>query len=62
VLISGGIAARFIPELRALTPEIGNIPMLSFIDGLASIDITKPHIERLLTMSRMPPKVNHIRR
>ena len=35
-------------ELRALTPEIGNIPMLSFIDGLASIDITKPHIERVI--------------
>jgi pyruvate/2-oxoacid:ferredoxin oxidoreductase alpha subunit len=35
-------------ELRALTPEIGNMPMLSFIDGLANIDITKPHIERVI--------------
>ncbi len=35
-------------ELRALTPEIGTMPMLSFIDGLANIDITKPHIERVI--------------
>ena len=35
-------------ELRALTPEIGKMPMLSFIDGLANIDITKPHIERVI--------------
>ena len=35
-------------ELRALTPEIGKIPMMSFIDGLANIDITKPHIERVI--------------
>jgi pyruvate/2-oxoacid:ferredoxin oxidoreductase alpha subunit len=35
-------------ELRALTPEIGTMPMLSFIDGLANIDITKPHIERVV--------------
>ena len=34
-------------ELRALTPEIGNIPMLSYIDGLANLDITIPHIERV---------------
>jgi pyruvate/2-oxoacid:ferredoxin oxidoreductase alpha subunit len=35
-------------ELRSLTPEIGNVPMMSFIDGLANIDITKPHIERAI--------------
>ena len=35
-------------ELRALTPEIGKIPMMSFIDGLANIDITTPHIERVI--------------
>jgi pyruvate/2-oxoacid:ferredoxin oxidoreductase alpha subunit len=35
-------------ELRALYPEIGPMPILSFIDGLASIDITKPHIERVI--------------
>ena len=35
-------------ELRALTPEIGIIPMLSYIDGLANLDITVPHIERVV--------------
>jgi pyruvate/2-oxoacid:ferredoxin oxidoreductase alpha subunit len=35
-------------ELRALTPEIGIIPMLSYIDGLANLDITLPHIERVV--------------
>jgi pyruvate/2-oxoacid:ferredoxin oxidoreductase alpha subunit len=35
-------------ELRALTPEIGKMPILSFIDVLANIDITKPHIERVI--------------
>jgi pyruvate/2-oxoacid:ferredoxin oxidoreductase alpha subunit len=35
-------------ELRALSPEIGKMPMLSFIDGLANIDITRPHIERVI--------------
>jgi pyruvate/2-oxoacid:ferredoxin oxidoreductase alpha subunit len=31
-------------EVRALTPEIGVLPLLSFIDGLANMDITKEHI------------------
>ena len=35
-------------EVRALTPGIGVVPMLSFIDGLANMDITKPHIERMV--------------
>jgi pyruvate/2-oxoacid:ferredoxin oxidoreductase alpha subunit len=35
-------------ELRALAPEIGIIPMLSYIDGLANLDITLPHIERVV--------------
>ncbi|MCR4393859.1 MAG: hypothetical protein NUV31_05745 [Dehalococcoidales bacterium] len=35
-------------EIRALTPEIGKIPLLSFIDGLANMDITKPNIERMI--------------
>jgi pyruvate/2-oxoacid:ferredoxin oxidoreductase alpha subunit len=35
-------------EIRALTPEIGTVPLLSFIDGLANMDITKPHIERVV--------------
>ncbi|MBN1176438.1 MAG: hypothetical protein JXA51_02025 [Dehalococcoidales bacterium] len=35
-------------ELRALTPEIGIMPMLSYIDGLANLDITRPHIEKVI--------------
>ena len=35
-------------ELRALSPEIGFIPMLSYIAGLANLDITIPHIERVI--------------
>jgi pyruvate/2-oxoacid:ferredoxin oxidoreductase alpha subunit len=35
-------------ELRALTPDIGIIPMLDYIDGLANLDITIPHIERVV--------------
>ena len=31
-------------ETRALTPHIGIVPMLSFIDGLANMDITQEHI------------------
>jgi pyruvate/2-oxoacid:ferredoxin oxidoreductase alpha subunit len=34
-------------EIRSLTPEIGNIPMMSFIDGIANMDITAPHVERM---------------
>jgi len=35
-------------EIKALTPGIGIVPMLSFIDGLANMDITKPNIERMV--------------
>lgn len=35
-------------EVRALTPEIGNAPLLSFIDGIANLDITAPNIERMI--------------
>ena len=35
-------------ELRALSPETGVMPMLSFIDGMANLDITIPHIERVV--------------
>jgi pyruvate/2-oxoacid:ferredoxin oxidoreductase alpha subunit len=35
-------------ELRAITPEIGIVPMLSFIDGLANMDITKDHISQMI--------------
>jgi pyruvate/2-oxoacid:ferredoxin oxidoreductase alpha subunit len=31
-------------ETRAITPHIGIMPMLSFIDGLANMDITQEHI------------------
>jgi len=35
-------------EIRSLTPKIGNIPLLSFIDGIANLDITAPNIERMI--------------
>jgi pyruvate ferredoxin oxidoreductase alpha subunit len=35
-------------ELKALAPAIGNIPILSYIDGLANLDITIPHIGRVV--------------
>lgn len=35
-------------EVKALTAGIGIVPMLSFIDGLANMDITKPNIERMV--------------
>ncbi|MCC6202801.1 MAG: pyruvate synthase subunit PorA [Gammaproteobacteria bacterium] len=36
-------------EIRALTPEIGIVPLLGYIDGLANMDIPKPHIETIVT-------------
>ena len=35
-------------ETKALTSKIGDVPMLSFIDGLANMDITKEHIGRMV--------------
>ena len=35
-------------ELRSLSPETGKIYMLSFIDGLANMDITRHHIEKIV--------------
>jgi pyruvate ferredoxin oxidoreductase alpha subunit len=35
-------------EVKALAAEIGAVPVLSFIDGLANMDITVPNIERML--------------
>jgi pyruvate/2-oxoacid:ferredoxin oxidoreductase alpha subunit len=35
-------------ELKALCDKIGNIPILSYIDGLANLDITIPHISRVV--------------
>jgi len=35
-------------ELKALAPQIGSAPILSYIDGLANLDITIPHIGRVV--------------
>lgn len=35
-------------EIKALTDEIGNMPMLGFIDGLANLDITTVNIEKMI--------------
>jgi pyruvate/2-oxoacid:ferredoxin oxidoreductase alpha subunit len=41
---SGPIAT----ELKTLQGALGNIPILSYIDGLANLDITVPHISRVV--------------
>jgi pyruvate/2-oxoacid:ferredoxin oxidoreductase alpha subunit len=35
-------------ELKVLSPEIGQVPILSYIDGLANLDINIPHVERVI--------------
>jgi pyruvate/2-oxoacid:ferredoxin oxidoreductase alpha subunit len=35
-------------ELKVLTADIGTVPILSYIDGLANLDITIPHIGRVI--------------
>jgi pyruvate/2-oxoacid:ferredoxin oxidoreductase alpha subunit len=35
-------------ELRALSPEIGNVPMMSFIDGIANMDVSVANIDRMV--------------
>lgn len=35
-------------EVRALAPEIGPVPLLNFIDGLANMDITSLNVERMI--------------
>jgi pyruvate ferredoxin oxidoreductase alpha subunit len=35
-------------ELKAVAPSIGAVPILSYIDGLANLDITIPHIGRVV--------------
>ncbi len=35
-------------ETKAISSKIGDVPMLSFIDGLANMDITKEHISRMV--------------
>lgn len=43
-------------ELRALSPEMGNIPMMSFIDGIANMDVSIAHIERMVEVIRSASK------
>jgi pyruvate/2-oxoacid:ferredoxin oxidoreductase alpha subunit len=35
-------------EIRSLSPELGGARMLSFIDGLANMDITTDHVEKII--------------
>jgi pyruvate/2-oxoacid:ferredoxin oxidoreductase alpha subunit len=35
-------------ELKTLSGALGNIPILSYIDGLANLDITSPHVGRVV--------------
>jgi len=35
-------------ELKTLAVDIGAIPILSYIDGLANLDVNVPHIERVI--------------
>jgi pyruvate/2-oxoacid:ferredoxin oxidoreductase alpha subunit len=35
-------------ELKVLSPKIGSAPILSYIDGLANLDINIPHIGRVI--------------
>jgi pyruvate ferredoxin oxidoreductase alpha subunit len=35
-------------ELKALAPAIGPAPIISYIDGLANLDINIPHVERVI--------------
>jgi pyruvate ferredoxin oxidoreductase alpha subunit len=35
-------------EARSLSPEIGSVPMLGFIDGLANMDISVAHLEKMI--------------
>ncbi len=35
-------------ELKALCPKIGAVPILSYIDGLANLDINVPHVGRVI--------------
>jgi pyruvate/2-oxoacid:ferredoxin oxidoreductase alpha subunit len=46
-------------ELKALSPEIGVVPMLSYIDGMANLDITAPHIERVIEETSVAAHEKH---
>lgn len=43
-------------ELRALSPEIGNVPMMSFIDGIANMDVSVANIERMVKIVQSASK------
>ena len=48
-LAFGWGSGPFFTEIKALMPNIGHIiPTLGFIDGLANMDITKDHIQRMI--------------
>jgi pyruvate ferredoxin oxidoreductase alpha subunit len=35
-------------ELKALCPKLGSMPILSYIDGLANLDVNVPHVGRVI--------------
>ncbi len=45
-------------EARALSPEMGNIPMMSFIDGIANMYVSTAHIEEMITVVSSASKGN----
>jgi len=44
----GWNAGPMYTEVRAISPEVGFVPMMSFIDGLANMDITVPNVARMI--------------
>jgi pyruvate/2-oxoacid:ferredoxin oxidoreductase alpha subunit len=48
-------------EVQALAAQIGCPPILGFIDGLANMDITKDHIERIVDEVQAAARGNTIR-
>jgi len=47
-LAFGWNVGPFAMELKALSSKINNIPILSYIDGLANLDITIEHVSRIV--------------
>jgi pyruvate/2-oxoacid:ferredoxin oxidoreductase alpha subunit len=45
-------------EIRALTPEIGTIPLMSFICGMANMDVSPSQIERMIETVRSASEGN----
>jgi pyruvate ferredoxin oxidoreductase alpha subunit len=44
----GGKYGPMCTEIRGLCPKLGAVPILSYIDGLANLDINIPHIGRVI--------------